>query len=156
MDGINIREYTISDLDNICELFYRTVHTVNAIDYTPAELDAWADGAPDKARWDKDFTERGALGAETDGKLAGFADMDSSGYLDRMYVAADYVGKGVGRALLEALEARSTAAVYTTYASITAVPFFLKAGYAVVRENTVTRRGVTMKNYLMQKIKPAD
>ena len=156
MDGINIREYTISDLDNICELFYRTVHTVNAIDYTPAELDAWADGAPDKARWDKDFTERGALVAETDGKLAGFADMDSSGYLDRMYVAADCVRKGVGRALLEALEARSTAAVYTTYASITATPFFLKAGYVIIRENTVTRRGVTMKNYLMQKMKPAD
>lgn len=156
MDGINIREYTSSDLDNICELFYRTVHTVNAIDYTPAELDAWADGAPDKAKWDREFTERGALVAEYGGKLAGFADMDSSGYLDRMYVAADYVGKGVGRALLEALEARSTAAVYTTYASITAVPFFLKAGYAVVRENTVTRRGVTMKNYLMQKSKPAD
>lgn len=156
MNGIKIRKYVSGDIDKICKLFYDTVHTVNALDYTPAELDAWADGAPDKARWDKDFTERGALVAETDGKLAGFADMDSSGYLDRMYVAADYVGKGVGRALLEALEARSTAAVYTTYASITAVPFFLKAGYAVVRLNTVTRRGVTMKNYLMQKSKPAD
>lgn len=156
MNGIKIRKYVSGDIDKICKLFYDTVHTVNALDYTPAELDAWADGAPDKARWNKDFTERGALVAETDGKLAGFADMDESGYLDRMYVAADYVGKGVGRALLEALEARSTAAVYTTYASITAVPFFLKAGYAVVRENTVTRKGVTLKNYLMQKMKPAD
>ena len=155
MSGIKIRQYVAGDIDKICELFYLTVHTVNAEDYTREELDAWADGAPDKAKWDKEFTEREALVAEYGGKLAGFADMDSSGYLDRLYVAADCVRKGVGSALLTALEARNPAAVYTTYASITAVPFFLKAGYSVVRENAVIRRGVTLKNYLMQKIKPA-
>ena len=155
MTRIDIREYEISDLDRICELFYDTVHRVNAADYTPEQLEAWADGAPDKARWNKEFTERKALVAEIDGKLAGFADMDTTGYLDRL-VAADCVRKGVGRALLKALEAQNPAAVYTTYASITAVPFFLKAGYAIVRENTVTRHGVTMKNYFMKKIKPAD
>lgn len=156
MNGIKIRKYVSGDIDKICKLFYDTVHTVNALDYTTAELDAWADGAPDKARWNKEFTERKALVAEIDGKLAGFADMDTTGYLDRLYVAADCVRKGVGRALLTALEAQNPAAVYTTYASITAVPFFLNAGYAVVRENYVTRNGVTLKNYLMQKIKPAD
>lgn len=155
MSGIKIRQYVAGDIDKICELFYLTVHTVNAEDYTREELDAWADGAPDKARWNKEFTERKALVAEIDGKLAGFADMDTTGYLDRLYVAADCVMKGVGSALLTALEAQNPAAVYTTYASITAVPFFLKAGYSVVRENAVIRRGVTLKNYLMQKIKPA-
>lgn len=156
MSGIKIRQYVAGDIDKICELFYLTVHTVNAEDYTREELDAWADGAPDKARWNKEFTERKALVAEIDGKLAGFADMDTTGYLDRLYVAADCVRKGVGSALLTALEARHPLPVYTTYASITAVPFFLKAGYSVVRENAVIRRGVTLKNYLMQKIKPAD
>ena len=58
--------------------------------------------------------------------------------------------------LIEALEARHPLPVYTTYASITATPFFLKAGYVIIRENTVTRKGVTLKNYLMQKMKPAD
>ena len=156
MSGIKIRQYVAGDIDKICELFYLTVHTVNAEDYTPAELDAWADGSPDKARWNKEFTERKALVAEIDGKLAGFADMDTTGYLDRLYVAADCVRKGVGSALLTALEARRPLPVYTTYASITATPFFLKAGYVIIRENTVTRKGVTLKNYLMQKIKPAD
>ena len=156
MTRIDIREYEISDLDRICELFYDTVHRVNAADYTPEQLEVWADGTPDKARWNKEFTERKALVAEIDGKLAGFADMDTTGYLDRLYVAADCVRKGVGRALLTALEAQNPAAVYTTYASITAVSFFLSEGYAVVRENTVTRHGVTMKNYFMKKIKPAD
>lgn len=156
MSGIKIRQYVAGDIDKICELFYLTVHTVNAEDYTREELDAWADGAPDKARWNKEFTERKALVAEIDGKLAGFADMDTTGYLDRLYVAADCVRKGVGRALLETLEARHPLPVYTTYASTTATPFFLKAGYVIIRENTVTRKGVTLKNYLMQKMKPAD
>lgn len=156
MTRIDIREYNASDLDRICELFYDTVHRVNAADYTPEQLDAWADGTPDKARWHTEFTERKALVAEIRGDTAGFADMDASGHLDRLYVDSRYIRQGVGRALTRALESRCGSDVYTTYASVTAVPFFLSEGYAVVRENTVTRHGVTMKNYFMKKIKPAD
>lgn len=41
---IKIREYTPSDLPEIAQLFYDTVHTVNAADYDDEQLDAWADG----------------------------------------------------------------------------------------------------------------
>ena len=36
-----LREYQPSDLKEILELFYHTVHSVNAKDYTPQQLDAW-------------------------------------------------------------------------------------------------------------------
>ena len=42
-----LRSYISADLDELLTLFYETVHTVNARDYTPQQLDAWADGAPD-------------------------------------------------------------------------------------------------------------
>ena len=42
-----LRPYRPSDLRELAELFYDTVHTVNAGDYTAEQLDAWADGAPD-------------------------------------------------------------------------------------------------------------
>ena len=37
---MKIREYRASDCRSLAELFYKTVHTVNAKDYTEAQLDA--------------------------------------------------------------------------------------------------------------------
>lgn len=37
-----IREYQSSDCKELAELFYNTVHTVNAKDYTKEQLDVWA------------------------------------------------------------------------------------------------------------------
>lgn len=48
---MKIRRYEPGDLWQITALFYDTVHAVNAADYAPEQLDAWADGAPDLDRW---------------------------------------------------------------------------------------------------------
>ena len=50
-----LRPYAPADCPALAALFYDTVHTVAAADYTPAQLDAWADGAPDLAAWDASF-----------------------------------------------------------------------------------------------------
>lgn len=42
-----IRDYQPSDCKEITELFYNTVHTVNAKDYTKEQLDVWATGQVD-------------------------------------------------------------------------------------------------------------
>lgn len=39
-----IRKYYLSDCKEIIELFYNTVHIVNAKDYTKEQLDVWATG----------------------------------------------------------------------------------------------------------------
>lgn len=44
----------------------------------------------------------------------------------------------------------------TTHASITEKPFFLNRGYRVVREQEVIRRGVAMKNHVMEKCPDAE
>ena len=45
---MEIRSYAPSDIREMAALFYDTVHTVNARDYTPAQLDAWATGEVDR------------------------------------------------------------------------------------------------------------
>ena len=52
-----IREYKPKDCRLLAELFYDTVHTVNAKDYTKEQLDAWADGNCDLERWNQSFQE---------------------------------------------------------------------------------------------------
>ena len=50
---MHIRTYQPSDCEEIAELFYRTVHSVNAKDYSPAQLDAWATGHVDLEQWNR-------------------------------------------------------------------------------------------------------
>lgn len=146
-----IRPYRPGDCPELLRLFYDTVHTVCARDYSPEQLNAWADGRPDMAEWERSFLEHDTLIAELDGTIAGFGDITSDGYLDRLYVHKDCQGMGVATALCDQLEAGHD--YVTTYASITARPFFLKRGYRVVRENRAVRHDIELTNYLMEKHK---
>ena len=83
----------------------------------------------------------------------GFADMDGSGYLDRLYVHRDFQRRGVASALCDALEAASAAETFTPQASRTARPFLEHRGWRVVREQTVLRRGVALNNFVMEKFR---
>lgn len=146
-----LREYRSEDCAGMARLFYETVHRVNAKDYTPEQLDAWATGEVDLAQWDRSFLAHRTLVAEMEGILVGFGDMDGTGYLDRLYVHKDFQGRGVAGAICDALEGGAEAPMFTTHASITARPFFEKRGYAVLREQQVERRGVRLTNFVMRK-----
>ena len=52
---MQLREYQPSDCAQMAELFYQTVHSVNAKNYTKEQLDAWAIGEVDLQAWDKSF-----------------------------------------------------------------------------------------------------
>lgn len=148
---MTLREYTSADCPKLAELFYETVHTVNAGDYTPDQLDAWAPGTVDEAAWDASFLAHRTMIAEDQGQILGFADMAPSGYLDRLYVHKDHQRQGIAALLCDALEQSCHAPQFTTHASITARPFFEKRGYRVVRPQVVERRGVLLVNFVMEK-----
>lgn len=145
-----LRPYRTQDCPLLAELFYQTVHTVNARDYTTPQLDAWADGQVDLAAWDRSLSEHHTLVAERDGQIVGFADMADDGYLDRLYVHKDHQGQGIATSLCNALE-QAVPGPYTTRASLTARPFFEHRGYRVVREQQVERKGILLTNFVMQK-----
>lgn len=147
---MEIREYRPEDCAEFTRLFYDTVHTVNRKDYTPAQLDAWADGTPDLERWNRSLQEHFSLVALEGEKIIGFGDMDSTGYLDRLYVHKDYQGKGVATALCDRLEQAVDGSI-VTHASITARPFFEGRGYVMVKAQQVERKGILLRNFVMEK-----
>ena len=53
--NIHIRNYAPEDCLILARLFYDTVHTVNARDYTPEQLEAWAPAPPDPELWNPSF-----------------------------------------------------------------------------------------------------
>ena len=144
-----IREYLSSDCGQLAELFYQTVHTVNAKDYAKEQLNVWATGNVDLKEWDSSFSKNYTLVAVEHDIIVGFGDIDSTGYLDRLYVHKDFQRQGIASILCDKLE--SGFDKITTHASITAKAFFLSRGYKVVREQQVTRNGVSLTNYVMEK-----
>ena len=148
------RKYITDDCVKLADLFFETVHTVNARDYSKEQLYVWANGKVNIEIWNKSFLEHNTIVAEEDGIIVGFGDMDNSGYLDRLYVHKEYQGKGIATAIITELEQQAKLQeVYTlsAHSSITAKPFFEKNGYIVVRQNTVTRNAVKLINFIMEK-----
>ena len=133
-----IRKYQASDCADLAELFYSTVHTANAKDYSKEQLDAWAPRSRNLKDWNRDFE-----------KHIRFGDIEENGYLDRLFVRPNYQRMGIGTAICNKLEGAVQGNVFT-HASITAKPFFEKRGYKVIKRQTVKRRGVLLTNFVME------
>lgn len=145
-----IREYQSTDCKELTELFWNTVHTVNAKDYTKEQLDVWAPGQADLKKWDQSLQEHFSIVAVDDGIITGFGDIDKTGRLDRLFVHPDYQGKGIATAICNQLELAVQENI-VTHASVTAKPFFEKRGYKVIKEQQVERQGIFLTNFVMIK-----
>jgi putative acetyltransferase len=94
--------------------------------------------------------------AELDGRLAGVAQLDgAAGVLRALFIDADLQGRGLGRALLAAVEARARAAGSSRLGgamSLNAVPFYTRAGF-VARDRAARLRsgGVLVPVVWMEK-----
>lgn len=148
---MQLREYESADCAELAELFYNTVHSVNAKDYTKEQRDAWATGEVDLREWDRSFRERKTVVAVENDEIVGFGDIAESGYLDRLYVHKDHQGRGIASAICGELERFAKGRRITTHASITVKPFFERRGYRVVFEQEVIRHGAALKTYVMEK-----
>ncbi len=141
---MNTRIYRSEDCKEIIELFYNTVHSVNAKDYNEAQLDAWAPKDMDISERDKSLSEHYSVVIEEDNIIIGFGDLDINGYLDRLFVHKDYQGLGIATIIVNEIEKyaqENNVEVITTHSPITAKPFFEKQGYKAVKEQVVERKG---------------
>jgi putative acetyltransferase len=157
----NLRSYQPDDAPVLLALFRDTIRRVNCRDYSPAQIAAWASDDIDPADWASRFAGRFVIVAEDAGRVVGFAELEVSGHIDRVYVSADHQGQGVGHALLAAVvaEARRLRLVrLLVEASITARPFFEAHGFSVIAPQVVASRGVEFVNFRMERVlaEPAD
>lgn len=102
-------------------------------------------------QWNSSFQKHISFVAVEDETIVGFGDIDSTGYLDRLYVHKDFQRKGVATALCDVLE-QAVSSKITTHASITAKPFFENRGYRVITEQQLNRQNALLTNFIMEKI----
>lgn len=85
----------------MAELYYQTVHSVNANDYTEEQLNVWATGKVDWQEWDKSFREHKTIVAVEGNEIVGFGDMDNTGYLDTLFVHKDHQREEIASAICD-------------------------------------------------------
>ena len=147
---MKLRRYEASDCKETRDLFYNTVHFVNSKDYSKKELDAWARKEVDLEDWNESLSNNYCVVATENEVIVGFGDINKEGYLDHLFVHKDYQRMRIGSCICEALE-KSIRGKIITQSSITALPFFLKRGYKIIKEQRIIRKGTILTNYLMEK-----
>lgn len=152
---LEVSQLSDADLDEPARLFHKTVHSVNARDYTQEQVDAWAPREEQHlAQIVKKLSKQQVVGVKECGILIGLGSLDDDGIIDMLYVHKDRQSQGVGGILRKELERLTGERGYrsvTLFSSITAKPFFESAGYIAECENVVVRNGVSLVNYRMCK-----
>ena len=149
-----VREYRPDDLEAVVMLFRRSVREVASRDYQPAQISAWAPEAPDLEAWARRLRTGGVFVYERDDQIAGFARVDVTGCVDLLYVHPEVQRQGVARALFDRVISWAVSRGIRhlrSEVSITARPFFESVGFRLVSEQVVERRGVSLKNFCMER-----
>lgn len=156
---IEIRRYQDADAEAISRLYYNTIHTINAMDYSKEQRDAWAPSSSvqDYTGWQEKLKKTKPFVALIGETIVGFAEFEPNGHIDCFYVHHEYQGHGVGTALMNEIDKEakenSLARIYAEV-SITAKPFFETKGFKVVKQQTVTLRGADLVNFVMERTIP--
>ena len=101
---IQLEAYSPQYFQDILQLFYDTVHTVNAGDYTQAQLDAWAPREPDRQRWEQNLSQSTGVVALEDERVVGIATLAGTAEFDLLYIHPQYQRRGIAGMLAQRIE----------------------------------------------------
>ena len=153
--SITIRPLRHDDYQDVGRIFFCAVHEGTRAAYTYAQRRAWAGDTIDLVRWQKRVAELTGFMAQDASEPVGFMTIDQMGYVDLAFVLPSYAGKGVGTALLDAVEKwaqTNDVPRLTTAASLVARPFFERHGWRVLEEEIIKRHDVSITRFQMEKL----
>lgn len=150
---ITIRRYQVGDEPKLWQLFFHTVRHISIRDYSTEQVEAWAPDNFDAEVWKQKIRALNPFVAEIDGDIVGYTDLQPDGLIDHFFCHHQHQGKGVGRALMNALFEegdKQGISRYYSHVSITAKPFFEAMGFKVMAEQKIEVRGALLQNYIME------
>jgi GNAT superfamily N-acetyltransferase len=151
---IALRPARPHELTLLWELRTRAIAHACAAHYRADVLAAWLASSP-SASLHALIDQGSAFVAEEDGRLLGYAALDThSGEVEAVFVEPDRHGHGIGALLMQALlDAARTAGCRRLFlsASLNAVPFYERVGFAAVREELYPHRsGIGIPSVFME------
>ena len=139
---ITIRRAAQEDIESIWNVHIRAIQEVCKSHYSSNEIEGWSEVLK-PARYNKPIKRGSFFVAVDDNLIVGFGNLNqNNGEIEAVYVAPEYVGRGVGREILQALESAAQdlgLTILRLSSSLNAVQFYENAGY----------RGQKQKRYLL-------
>ncbi len=151
---MKIRRYKPGEEIQLMEVFVSSVRENAANYYSREQLQAWAPNSIDREEWKNKMHRINPFVILDNDKILGYADLQSSGYIDHFFVRGGYSGKGIGKQLMNFLLQKAKEKHITELSSdvsLAAQPFFKKFGFKTIRSKKVEVRGVELENALMKK-----
>jgi putative acetyltransferase len=149
-----IRRYEPGEEAALFDIYFTAIHLVASRDYTAEQIQAWAPPNLDAALWKNKMREISPFVAELNGEIVGYADVQSTGYIDHFFVSGSHSRRGIGSLLMRRIFAQTISlgiASLTSHVSRTAQPFFAKFGFMIVEQRFPEVRGVVIPNALMSR-----
>lgn len=144
-----------ADAGPLADIFYSAVRNGAKPAYSEAVLKAWVPERPTADGWAKRIEGLETAMAEADGDALGFMSVNlRDGDLDLAFVRPDRRRSGLADSLYAMIENRARAAGLPrlhSHASHMARPFLERQGWGVVRPGQVSRGGVIIDNWVMEK-----
>ena len=129
---ITIRRATQEDIESIWNVHIRAIQEACKSRYSSKEIEDWSQVLR-PARYNQPIKRGSFFVAVDDNLIVGFGNLNQdSGEIEAVYVAPEYVGRGVGREILQVLEsvARDLGLpILRLSSSLNAVQFYENAGY---------------------------
>jgi putative acetyltransferase len=151
---VRIRRYRPEDAAELYALYRDTTHQVNGKDYTPEQCARWAPAEFDIGKWQDRLRARNPFVAVSGKEILGFGELENDGHIDFFYVHFQHQREGIGSVLHEAIE-KEALRLHLPYlhaaVSVTAKSFFVRMGFAVVKEQNNVVCGAPAPNFLMRK-----
>ena len=138
---MKIRQATLKDTAAICRVHRASITTMCSSHYTPEQIEVWA--GPKQPQDYEGAIERTAFFVAEEGcEVVGLSFLDrDSGEVHAVYVHPDYAERGIGTALLTALEEEarlSNLSTVTLNATLNSVSFYENRGFSSLGEATNT------------------
>jgi len=151
---MEIRRYKLGEENAVWKVYFAATHESNASDYHADLIEQWAPHDQDMSQWTDRLVQKNPFVAIVSEEIVGMAEIDAGGFIDYLYVHPRWQGKGVGKALLAALESEAAklgVKVMSADVSITAKAFFLSRGFRITESKSNIILGHPAPNFRMQK-----
>lgn len=151
---LKIRQATLEDIPEITSVFRDTIRAINSKDYSEKQIQVWASGANDLAKWEDRIKNNYFIVAENEDRIVGFAYLKNGNYFDGLFVHKDYQRQGIAIKLMRIIESKVITNGYEIIksdVSITALPFFEDQYYSVEKKQKKSFKGLVFENYIVYK-----
>ena len=151
---MEIRRFQIGEEAALWSVYFGSTRNVVAQEYTAAQVRRWAPNNPDMEAWTRRLARTRPFVAVINGELVGFAELEPDGHIDYFYCHQDFQRRGIGSALLAAVEDEARRLGFSSLfaeVSTTGIPFFLAKGFLIEEERTKLVCNAPAKQSLVRK-----